>query len=159
MKKKKNNSWWNAIVGGFPFMKWSIFQQGNGILGVVSGRSALGGPREKRNPNVLIAAAKKLPRGSFIRITLILRAQKIKYYGWWTWKTLHFENRSFHQDRPQKFRLKYVNIAPKRAPRGKCLKILQTFPAMWTYFHVLEMNIFLISSPSARSAETFFKML
>ena len=23
---------------------------------------------------------------------LILRSQKIKYYGWWTWKTLHFEN-------------------------------------------------------------------
>ena len=29
-------------------MKWSIFQQGNGILGVVSGGSVLGGPREKK---------------------------------------------------------------------------------------------------------------
>ena len=30
-------------------MKWLIFQNGNGILEVVSGRSVLGGPWEKKN--------------------------------------------------------------------------------------------------------------
>ena len=32
---------------------------------------------------------------------------------------LDFENLSFHQDRPQKFRLKYLNIASKRTQREK----------------------------------------
>ena len=51
-------------------------------------------------------------------ITLILRSQKIKYFGWWTWKTLHFgksilsssstpRNFVWNIPHPKKFRLKY----------------------------------------------------
>ena len=96
------------------------------------------------------------------RITLNPSIQKIKYYGWWTWKTLHFEIRSFCQDRPpeisfeisartwcysskidlfitiapEKFRSKYLNIAPNCAQRGK-------FCICWNAsYHV---NIFSIS--------------
>ena len=40
---------------------------------------------------------------------------------------LDFENRSFHQDRPQKFRLKYLNIASKRAQREKRFTLAKPF--------------------------------
>ena len=57
--------------------------------------------REGENMMNIFRNSKKL------QITLTLRFQKIQHYGWWTWQTLHSENQSFRQDRPQKFRLKY----------------------------------------------------
>ena len=59
---------------------------------------------------------------------------------------LFFENRSFHHDRPEKFRSKYLNIAPNCAQRGKCLYV-EMFPTMWTYFPSLERNMFLNIAP------------
>ena len=82
-----------------------------------------------------------------IEITLILRSQQTKYFGRWTWKTLHFENQSFRKDRPQKFRLKYQGardvilrklIFSSRSPPINCVLNISTSP------------------PTARSAEIFY---
>ena len=45
---------------------------------------------------------------------------------------LRFENRSFHQDRPQKFRLKYLNITSYRAQREKLLHPCKAVFYLWT---------------------------
>ena len=81
------------------------------------------------------------------RITLILRSQKIQYFGRRTRKTLHFGTRSFRQDRPQKFRLKYQgtrdvilrkSIFSSRSPPRNSVRNISTSP------------------PTARSAENVF---
>ena len=78
---------------------------------------------------------------------LIPRSQKIKYFGWWTWKTLHVGKSNlssispkeisfeisgrtwcysskidlFITIAPEKFRSKYLNIAPNCVQRGNLL--------------------------------------
>ena len=71
-------------------------------------------------------------------------------------------DRSFHQDRREKFlptsdtnfHVKYLNITPKRAQRGK-LKMLKTFVNHVNDF-VLKWTIFSTSPPSARIAENVY---
>ena len=96
------------------------------------------------------------------QIMLVLRSEKITYFWWWIWKTLHFENWSFGQDRPPDISFeisgrtccysseidlfntiaseillsKYLNIAPNCAHRGTFLSnMLKCFlQCDWTYF-------------------------
>ena len=110
-------------------------------------------PRETRHAclcqRLMLSLRPRYEVSVFSKISLILRSQKIKYVGWWTWKTLHFENRSFRQDRPQKFRLKYQgardvilrkSIFSSRSPPRNFVLNISTSP------------------PTARSAENFYML-
>ena len=58
---------------------------------------------------------------------------------------------------PEKFRSKYLNIAPNCAQRGKCLYMLKCFLPCERIFPLWKWTFFLTSPPSARSAKIFLK--
>ena len=66
---------------------------------------------------------------------------------------LLFENRSFHQDRPEIFHFEYLNIAPQACAARKMFQDVDCF-----YYRIIrhwKWTCFLTSPPIARSAENF----